>query len=95
MTDTNQKKVQITIPSDTVATFSNIAQVTVLDDSVILQFAYLRPNTTTGKLVSEIALSPKHAIEFNRALDATIKRHFTRHLNDAGQNNPTQEDKSS
>jgi hypothetical protein len=35
MTDTNQKKVQITIPSDTVATFSNIAQVTVLDDSVI------------------------------------------------------------
>ncbi|MEK7080035.1 MAG: DUF3467 domain-containing protein, partial [Patescibacteria group bacterium] len=55
-------------------------QVTVSDDSVIIQFAYVRPNTATGTLISEIALSPKHAIEFSRALDATIKQHFTRHL---------------
>lgn len=50
------------------------------DDSVVIQFAYVRPNTAMGQLISEVVLSPKHAIDFSRALDATIKQHFTRHL---------------
>ncbi len=79
-----KKKISITIPKDIAASFSNATQVTVSDDSVMLQFAYVRPNTETGQLVSEIILSPKHAIEFSKALDATIKQHFTRHL-DAGE----------
>jgi len=68
------------MPSDAKPGFSNATQVTVSDDSVVLQFAYLRPNATAGQLVSEIVLTPKHAIEFSKALDATIKKHFTRHL---------------
>lgn len=71
------------MPPDAKAQFVNATQVTVSDDSVLIQFAYVRPNTESGLLVSEIALSPKHAIEFSRALDATIKQHFTRHLTDA------------
>lgn len=74
--------IAITIPQDTSPTFSNATQVTVSDDSVVLQFAYVRPDRTTGQLIAEIVLSPKHAIDFSRALDATIKQHFTRHLND-------------
>lgn len=75
-----KKQIAITSPPNTNATFVNATQVTVSDDAVIIQFAYMRPNTTTGQLVSEIVLSPKHAIEFSKALDSTIKQHFTRHL---------------
>lgn len=68
------------MPQDAEPIFSNATQVTVSDDAVIIQFAYLRPNSGSGQLISEIVLSPKHAIEFSRALDGTIKKHFTRHL---------------
>ena len=80
MDDFLENKIQINIPADTKPTFSNATQVTVSDDSVVLQFAYVRPNTADGQLISEIVLSPKHAIDFSRSLDATIKQHFTRHL---------------
>jgi len=79
----DKKQIAINTPANTLATFVNATQVTVSDDSVIIQFAYVRPNTTNGQLVSEIVLSPKHAIEFSKALDSTIKQHFTRHLADA------------
>lgn len=78
------KQIAITTPTNTLATFVNATQVTVSDDSVIIQFAYVRPNTTIGQLISEIVLSPKHAIEFSKALDSTIKQHFTRHLDTEG-----------
>lgn len=68
------------MPQNTKPAFSNATQVNVSDDSVILQFAYLRPNSPSGQLIAEVVLSPKHAIDFSRALDATIKQHFTRHL---------------
>lgn len=74
------KQITIMLPPDARAMFSNATQVMVSDDSVIIQFAYVRPNTKEGHLISEISLSPKHAIEFSRALDSTIKQHFTRHL---------------
>lgn len=76
-----ERNIKIEIPTTSRPTFSNATQVTVSDDSVILQFAYVRPNTADGQLIAEIVLSPKHAIDFSRALDATIKEHFTRHLN--------------
>lgn len=75
-----KKQIAIAAAPNTNATFVNATQVTVSDDAVIIQFAYVRPNTEVGQLVSEIVLSPKHAIEFSKALDTTIKQHFTRHL---------------
>lgn len=80
MPDETPKEFSITIPPAQMPAFSNATQVNVSDDSVVIQFAYLRPGTPQGQLVSEIVLSPKHAIEFSRALDQTIKQHFTRHL---------------
>lgn len=75
-----ERNITISIPEATRPNFSNATQVTVSDDSVVLQFAYVRPNTAQGQLISELVMSPKHAIDFSRALDATIKQHFTRHL---------------
>ncbi|KND52006.1 MAG: hypothetical protein ABA06_01955 [Parcubacteria bacterium C7867-001] len=77
------KPIEIIIPQDAQPAFANATQVTVLDDAVVLQFAYVRPNTTSGQLLAEVILSPKHAIEFSRALDTTIKKHFTRHIEDS------------
>jgi hypothetical protein len=74
------KQIEIAIGPDARPAFTNATQVTVSDDSVVIQFAYMRPNSPMGQLVSEVVLSPKHAIDFSRALDATIKQHFTRHL---------------
>jgi len=79
MTD-QQKQIAISMPQNAKPAFSNATQVNVSDDSVILQFAYLRPNSPNGQLIAEVVLSPKHAIDFSRALDSTIKQHFTRHL---------------
>lgn len=67
---------------DAAPLYTNAAQVSVSDDSVVLQFAYVRPNAPSGKLLAEVILSPKHAISFSRALDTTIKKHFTRHLSE-------------
>ncbi len=75
-----RKDIRIDVPAGTNPSFSNATQVTVSDDAVIIQFAYVRPKGTAGQLLSEIILSPKHAIQFSRSLDETIKKHFTRHL---------------
>ena len=85
MAENNAQEITISMPPDANPAFSNATQVTVSDDSVIIQFAYLRPHAKTGQLVAEVVLSPKHAIDFSKALDATIKQHFTRHL-DSGAN---------
>ncbi|MFZ1987683.1 MAG: DUF3467 domain-containing protein [Minisyncoccia bacterium] len=77
-----QKQISVAMPPDATPAFSNATQVTVSDDSVVIQFAYLRPNAPVGQLVAEVVLTPKHAIKFSKALDATIKQHFTRHLTD-------------
>lgn len=79
------KSIPIKVPTDATPSFTNVTQVTVSDDSVIVQFAYVRPKSAAGQLIAEVVMSPKHAIEFNRSLDATIKKHFTRHL-DKGSN---------
>jgi len=77
---TNDHNIAITNPRNEPPTFSNATQVTVADDSVVIQFAYVRPDSANGQLIAEVVLSPKHAIDFSRALDSTIKQHFTRHL---------------
>ncbi len=77
-----EKEIRVTIPSDAKPTFANATQVTVSDDAVILQFSFVRPRSGTGELLGEMVLSPKHAIRFSRSLDETIKKHFTRHLED-------------
>lgn len=76
----NGTPIEILIGTDAMPAFSNATQVTVSDDSVVIQFAYVRPGTPKGQLVAEVVLTPKHAIDFQKALDATVKKHFTRHL---------------
>lgn len=82
MSEPRKEVVRIISAPNAVSAFANATQVTVSDDSVIIQFAFVRPNAGEGAVVSEVVLSPKHAINFGRALDATLKKHFTRHLDE-------------
>jgi len=74
------RKINIQVPATKEPSFSNTAQVNVSDDAVAIQFAYVRPNGDQGILVAEVVLTPQHAIKFQKALDDTLKKHFTRHL---------------
>jgi len=75
-----QQEVKVKIRDDHTPVFSNSAQINVSNDEVALQFLYIRRNTGQGTLLSEIILTPQHAIKFQKALDETIKKHFTKHL---------------
>ncbi|MBL1434463.1 DUF3467 domain-containing protein [Candidatus Wolfebacteria bacterium] len=77
-----KKQIQIAIPNEAKPSFSNATQITVNDDAVTMQFAYVRPNTEQGQLMSEVILTPKHAMDFQKALDTTLKKHFTKHLDE-------------
>jgi ssRNA-specific RNase YbeY (16S rRNA maturation enzyme) len=83
MTEENkpqQKEIKIQMPPDHKPTYANSVKINVTDEEVLLQFAYLRPDQGTGVLIGDIVLSPKHAMRFQKALDETLKKHFTRHL---------------
>lgn len=76
----DKKQIQVQVPPTHKPEFSNSVQINVSDDSVVLQFMFVRPNTPQATLISEIVLTPKHAINFQKSLDTTIKQHFTKHL---------------
>ena len=81
MNDEKQKKeIKIQMPADLKPNYANSVKINVTDEEVMLQFAFLRPEQGMGTLVGDIVLSPKHAMRFQKALDETLKKHFTRHL---------------
>lgn len=80
MENANQKQVQVQMPADHKPGFTNSIQISITDDAVVLQFLFVRPNTTQATLIAETILTPKHAINFQKSLDTTIKKHFTKHL---------------
>lgn len=75
-----EKHVQIAVAPDTKPAYVNTIKINVTDEEVVLQCAFVRPQEARGVLISELVLSPKHAIRFQKALDDTLKKHFTRHL---------------
>lgn len=86
MEETNNnsgRQIRVNVAPDQQPTFSNSVQISVNDDAVVLQFLYVRPNTDQATLTSEVVLTPQHAIKFQKTLDDTIKKHFTRHLDEA------------
>ena len=80
MNEEQKKEIKIQIPNDIKPTYSNSVKINVTDEEVMLQFAYIKPEEGVGALVGDIVLSPKHAMRFQKALDETLKKHFTRHL---------------
>ncbi len=80
MNEEKQKEIKIQIPQDVKPTYANSVRINITDEEVMLQFALIKPEEGIGTLVGDVVLSPKHAIRFQKALDETLKKHFTRHL---------------
>ena len=76
----DQQQIQVKVEDGHKPIFTNSAQINVANDEVALQFLYVRRNTGQGTLMSEVILTPEHAIKFQKALDETLKKHFTKHL---------------
>jgi hypothetical protein len=79
-TGEEKRQIQIAVPTDSKPMYVNSIKINVTDEEVILQCALVRPEEGRGVLVGELVLSPKHAMRFQKALDDTLKKHFTRHL---------------
>jgi len=80
MNDKPTQQLQIHVPQDQMPVFANIAKINVTNEEVSFQFAYVRAEEGRGTLVSEVVLTREHAIRFKNALEDTIQKHFTRHL---------------
>jgi hypothetical protein len=80
MEDKPKKEIKVQMPMNMQPHYANSVKINVTDEEVMLQFAFLRPEQGTGVVVSDMVLSPKHAMRFQKALDETLKKHFTRHL---------------
>ena len=74
------KQLHVKMPENHIPTFANSVQINVANEEVTLQFVFVRPNTNQGTMVSEIIITPQHAIKLQKALDSTIKQHFTKHI---------------
>ncbi len=75
-----EKQITIQVPTDYKPTFANSVKVHVTDEEVALEFVYMRHDEARGVLTHEVVLTPQHAMRFQKALDETLKKHFTRHL---------------
>ena len=69
MNEEQKKQIQIAVAPDAKPMYANSVKINVTDEEVMLQFALVRPEEGRGVLVSEMVLSPKHAIRFQKALD--------------------------
>ena len=78
--ENEKKELQVNASAEHKPTFSNAVQINVSNEEVVLQFMFVRPNTTQGNLVSEVVLTPQHAIRLQKSLDDTVKKHFTKEI---------------
>jgi len=72
----NKVELKIIIPEKVQsAIFSNVAQVHATDREVVIDFAFVQPNTNQGIVVSRMALTPEHALSLRDVLINTLKRY--------------------
>lgn len=74
--DKKQVELKINIPERVQSVvFSNVAQVNATDREVVIDFAFVQPNTNQGIVVSRVALTPEHAKELRDVLTGLLKRY--------------------
>lgn len=74
--DKKQVELKINIPERVQsAVFSNVAQVNATDREVVIDFAFVQPNTNQGIVVSRVALTPEHAKSLRDVLAGLLKRY--------------------
>ncbi len=70
-----QMQIQIEVPSELDATYSNFAVITHTASEVILDFARILPNTPRSKVHARIITTPSHAKLLLRALKENLDKY--------------------
>ena len=71
----NQVQINIEVPPDLDATYSNFALITHSASEIILDFARVRPNTPKAKVYARIISTPMHAKLLLRALSENLDKY--------------------
>lgn len=70
-----QMQIQIEVPADLDATYSNLALITHTPSEVIIDFARILPNTPKSKVYARIITTPVHAKLLLRALQENLEKY--------------------
>lgn len=71
-----QIELKISVPEKVQSpVFSNVAQVNATDKEVVIDFAFVQPNTDQGIVVSKVVLTPGHAKALRDVLIDLLKRY--------------------
>jgi hypothetical protein len=69
-----QKKINLELPEDLEATYSNLAVITHSASEIIIDFARLLPNMPKGKIHSRVVMTPMNAKLLQRALETNLQK---------------------
>ncbi|RLC93629.1 MAG: DUF3467 domain-containing protein [Chloroflexi bacterium] len=72
-----QTKINIQIPPDLDAVYSNLALITHSASEIIIDFARVLPNTPQAKVYARIITTPLHAKLLLRALNENLEKYET------------------
>ena len=70
-----QMQVNVEVPPDLDATYSNLAVITHSASEIIIDFARTMPNTPKAKVYARIITTPLHAKLLLRALNENLERY--------------------
>ncbi len=70
-----QVQINVEVPPDLEATYSNLALISHSASEIIIDFARVLPNTPKGKLYARIITTPLHAKLLLRALGENLEKY--------------------
>ena len=73
-----QVQINVEVPPDLEATYSNLALISHSASEIIIDFARVLPNTPKGKLYARIITTPLHAKLLLRALSENLEKYEAR-----------------
>ena len=74
-----RRSIQIELPSDLEATYSNFALITHSPSEMILDFARVLPNLPKAKVYARIIMTPMNAKLLHRALGENLAKYEEKH----------------
>jgi hypothetical protein len=74
-----QRQIQIELPSDLEATYSNFALITHSPSEVIVDFARVLPNVPKAKVYARIIMTPMNAKLLHKALGDNLDKFEEKH----------------
>ncbi len=74
-----KRKLQLQLPKDPSATYSNTVMISHTANEVIFDFIQIMPNDTRARVQKRIVMTPTHAKMFLKALDENVTKFEDKH----------------